>query len=47
MKVVATQGGTKGAAEDQSLVLRRKLSQVSFHRVDEHRRQSDDAHARR
>ena len=47
MKVVATQRGTKGGAEDQPLVLRRELSQVSFHRVDEHRRQSDDAHAGR
>jgi hypothetical protein len=44
MKVVATQRGTKGAAEDQTLTFRRELSQVSLHRVDEHRRQSDDAH---
>jgi hypothetical protein len=47
MKVVATQRGTKGAAEDQFLVLRRELSQMSLHRVDEHRRRSDDAHASR
>ena len=47
MKVVATQRGTKGAAEDQTLTFRRELSQVSLHRVDDHRRQSDDAHAGR
>jgi hypothetical protein len=45
MKIVATQPVTKQAAEDQALVLRRELSQVSLHRVDEHRRQSDDAQA--
>ena len=37
MKVVATQRGTKGAAEEQFLVHRRELSQVSLHHVDEHR----------
>jgi hypothetical protein len=39
--------GHQGGAEDQAFVLRRELSQMSLHRVDEHRRQSDDAHAGR
>jgi len=47
MKIVATQRGTNGAAEDQFLVLRRELSEVSLHRVDKHRQQSDAAQAGR